>query len=449
MERYIKSEDRNQLSLIPMNLDDMIPEDAEVRALEVIVEKMDICSLGFTYTKTKQTGRPPYDPVDMFKLYIYSYFNGIRSSRKIERECYRNIELMWLLGNLKPDFKTIANFRRNNKSQIKQAFQSFSMICDQLGMVGKEIVAVDGSKFRACNSRDAYYSEKKIDQKLAHYNKSAAEYLKLLDTCDGSEADTVKFTKDELIEKLDKINTRIAELTVMRDVVVENGNICENDTESRMMRTANSGADICHNVQIAVDNKSHIVVAVDVTSQPIDKEQLYNMSSQAKENMAVETLTVVADKGYYSASQFKDCSENAIIPIVPKTISGHIPTDEFDKTTFVYDDEKGGYICPMGVLLSPLKSRKTSAYTAKGYIKYANISACRICQQRSKCTSGKHRMIQDNPPSKILKRGGQASKRQSKGISLAKTAGRTFIWDSKTRIGLHIFSNCRDGKCEG
>lgn len=122
MERYIKSEDRNQLSLIPMNLDDMIPEDAEVRALEVIVEKMDICSLGFTYTKTKQTGRPPYDPVDMFKLYIYSYFNGIRSSRKIERECYRNIELMWLLGNLKPDFKTIANFRRNNKSQIKQAF---------------------------------------------------------------------------------------------------------------------------------------------------------------------------------------------------------------------------------------------------------------------------------------------------------------------------------------
>ena len=393
MERYVKSDDRNQLSFIPMSFDDMIPDDAEVRALEVIVEKMDIRSLGFTYTETKHTGRPPYDPVDMFKLYIYSYFNGIRSSRRIERECYRNIELMWLLGNLRPDFKTIANFRRDNKSQIKQAFQAFSVICDQLGMVGKEIVAVDGSKFRACNSRDAYYSEKKIDQKLAHYNKSAAEYLKLLDACDSSEPDTIKFTKEELVEKLDKINTRIAELTVMRDVVAENGNICETDTESRMMRTANSGADICHNVQIAVDSKSHIVVAVDVTSQPIDKEQLYNMSSQAKENMAVETLTVVADKGYYSSYQFKDCSENGIIPIVPKTVSGHVPTNEFDKNAFTFDSEKGGYFCPMGELLLPFKRR-----TAKtGLVKYANRSACERCQQKSKCTAGKFRAVQDYP----------------------------------------------------
>lgn len=439
MERYVKSDDRNQLSLIPMSLDDMIPEDAEVRALEVIVEKMDIRSLDFKYTETKQTGRPPFDPVDMFKLNIYSYFNGIRSSRKIERECYRNIELMWLIGNLKPDFKTIANFRRDNKSQIKRAFQAFSIICDQLGMIGKEIVAVDGSKFRACNSRDAYYSEKKIDQKLAHYNKAAAEYLKLLDACDREESDSPKFTKDELVEKLDKINTRISELTIMRDAVVENGNICETDTESRMMRTANSGADICHNVQIAVDSKNHMVVAVDVTSQPIDKEQLYNMSAQAKANMGVETLTVVADKGYYSASQFKDCSENGIIPIVPKTISGHIPAEEFDKTAFVYDAEKGGYICPTGIFLSPFKSRKASAYTAKGYIKYANISACKQCQQKSKCTSGKYRMIQDNPLQKYSREVDKRVKDNPKAYLLRKQLAEHPFGTIKRALGFTYF----------
>jgi transposase len=299
---------------------------------------------------------------------------------------------MWLIGNLRPDFKTIANFRHDNKSKIKSAFQAFSVICDQLGMIGKEIVAVDGSKFRACNSREAYYSKKKIDEKLAHYNKSAAEYLKLLDACDGSEPDNPKFTKDELIQKLDKINTRVAELTVIREDVLENGNICETDTDSRMMKTANSGADICHNIQIAVDNKSHIVVAVDVTSQAIDKEQLYNMSAQAKANMEVQTLTVVADKGYYSASQFKECSESGIVPIVPKNIYGRVPSDEFEKTAFTYDDEKGGYICPMGVLLSPFKATSKTS----NYVKYANSSACKQCQERSKCTSGKYRTVQDN-----------------------------------------------------
>lgn len=306
-------------------------------------------------------------------------------------------------------------------------------------MIGKEIVAVDGSKFRACNSRDAYHSEKKIDQKLAHYNKTAAEYLKLLDTCDKKESDTPKFTKEELVQKLDKINTRISELTVMRDFVVENGNICENDTDSRMMRTANSGADICHNVQIAVDSKNHLVVAVDVTSQPIDKEQLYNMSSQAKENMDVPTLTVVADKGYYSASQFKDCSENGIIPIVLKTISGHIPADEFDKTSFAYDEDKGGYICPMGALLSPLKSRDASVYTAKGYIKYANISACRNCGQRSKCTSGKHRMIQDNPLQKYSNEVDKRVKENPKAYLLRKQLAEHPFGTIKRTLGFTYF----------
>jgi len=391
MERYVKSDDRNQLSFMPICFDEMIPEDAEVRALDAIVEKMDIHSLGFKYYETKHTGRPPYDPAVMFKLYIYSYFNGIRSSRKIERECYRNIELMWLLGNLKPDFKTIANFRKDNKTQIKLAFQTFSIICDELGLIGKEMVAVDGSKFRACNSRDAYHSKKKLDEKIAHYTKTAAQYIKLLDSCDNEESKEPKFTKEEINQKLDKISSRLKELQALRIEVAENGNIFETDPDSNMMRTNNNGGDICHNVQIAVDRKNHIVVAVDVTGQPLDKEQLYNISSQAKENMKSEELTVLADRGYYSAPQFKQCDEDNIIPIVPKVVSASAPTLEYDKEEFIYDTERGGYICPAGQLLLPITKSKDDC------IRYANIKACKTCTYKSQCTPGKFRTIQDRP----------------------------------------------------
>lgn len=187
MDRYKTSINRDQFSFIPLCLDDMISTDNEVRAIDAIVNCLDITDMGFVYSETKQTGRKPYSPVDMFKLYAYSYINGIRSSRKIERECYRNIEVMWLIHELKPDFKTIADFRKNNKKPIKLAFRKFSMICDELGLVGKELIAIDGSKFRASNSRMAYHSEKKIEKKIEHYQKVAEEYTKLLDSNDDQE----------------------------------------------------------------------------------------------------------------------------------------------------------------------------------------------------------------------------------------------------------------------
>lgn len=266
MPRYNKSNNRNQLTFEPICLDDMLPVDAEVRALEVIIDKMDIRSLGFTYSETKQTGRPPYDPVDMFKIYAYSYFNGIRSSRKIERECYRNIELMWLIGDIRPDFKTIADFRKDNKAQIKAAFQKFSMICSELGLIGKEIVAIDGSKFRASNSRLKYHSKKKIDEKIKHHAEKVEQYLKLLDACDKEEGAQPQLSRDEIIAKIDKVNERLAELAVLKEEIMQNGTIYETDPDCRMMQVHNHGVDICHNVQIAVDDKNHMVVAVDVTS---------------------------------------------------------------------------------------------------------------------------------------------------------------------------------------
>ena len=205
MNRYKSVDNRDQMNLMPMCMDDMISPDSEVRAIDAIVDKMNIPPIGFTYSATKETGRKPYNPEDMFKLYAYSYFNGIRSSRKIERECYRNIEVMWLINGLKPDFKTIADFRKDNKKQIKLAFHKFSMICDELGLIGKEMVAVDGSKFRASNSRLAYHSEKKIERKIEHYNKTVEQYLKLLDSCDEQESDSItpKLSRAEIEGKIE------------------------------------------------------------------------------------------------------------------------------------------------------------------------------------------------------------------------------------------------------
>jgi transposase len=398
MERYKKSEDRNQLSIQPMCLDDMISENAEVRALEVIVDKMDIRSLGFTHSETKATGRMPYDPVDMFKLYVYSYFNGIRSSRKIERECYRNIELMWLIGNLRPDFKTIADFRKDNKAQIKAAFQRFSMICCELGLVGKEIVAVDGSKFRASNGRLAYHTEKKLDEKIKHHTKVAEQYMKLLDACDKEETEQPKLSKEQIAEKIDKINKRLGELSALREEVKQNGTKYDTDPDSRMMKTNNHGVDICHNVQIAVDDKNHLVVAVDVTSQAVDKEQLHNIASQAKDNLRIDEMTVIADKGYYSAKQFEKCAKDNIVPIVTNANhSFHAVSSGYEKGNFTFDEEKNGYICPHGALLLPSKQRANRSDKWKDYVSYSNPAACRNCPQKENCTLGKYRTIQDKP----------------------------------------------------
>lgn len=187
MERYIESGDRNQLSFHIMSYEDMIEVESPVWAIDAIVSKMDVSSLGFQYSETASTGRKPYNPADMFKLYVYSYFNGIRSSRKIERECHRNIEVMWLINGLAPDFKTIADFRKNNKQAIETAFCRFSLLCASLGLVGKEIVAIDGSKFRACNSANRYFNAGKVKRMLARYEEQAKKYLALLDMNDDSE----------------------------------------------------------------------------------------------------------------------------------------------------------------------------------------------------------------------------------------------------------------------
>jgi len=380
--------------------------------------------MGFTHSSIERTGRRPYDPVDMFKLYIYSYFNGIRSSRRIERECYRNIEVMWLINELKPDFKTIADFRKDNKKQIKLAFRKFGIICDELGLIGKEIIAVDGSKFRASNGRKAYHTEKKLHKTIEYYTQTAEQYIKLLDQCDIDESSTqtAMLTKAQIEERINGIQERLSELEALEKKVKEEGPIYKSDPNSKMMRTNNNGGDICHNVQIAVDDKYHIVVAVDVTSEPIDKQQFHKISLQAKEEMGVDTIIAIADKGYYSASEFAKCKEDNIIPIVSKADhSNTAATLEYGKSRFIYDSKNDAYICPQGHLLRAYKPRKKDPKLA-GHVRYFNSVDCEKCLVRNKCTtSAKGRTIQDRPFQRIAD---EVDKRTATNIVLYKKRQR-------------------------
>lgn len=384
MSRYITGEDRNQLGLTPMCLDDMIAEENPVRAIEAVVESMNIRGLGFVYATTKETGRRPYDPEDMFKLYAYSYYNGIRSSRKIERECHRNIEVMWLVNGLKPDFKTIANFRKDNKQAMKAAFRKFTMICDELNLISKEIVAVDGSKFRACNGRMKYHSKGKIAEKLQHYSEASEKYMNLLNQCDREENENPpsQYTRKELTEKLEKTQKRVSELERISEQVDAEGTIYLTDPDARLMRTHNGGGDISHNVQTAVEAKNHFIVAVDVTSEAVDYAQLHNIANQAKEELAVDELTVIADKGYYSGEQFAKCKADGIHPIAPHPDKGGGQERGYTKGYFQYDRESDSYRCPQGrTLAQPIRRREKR----KGD-RYYNPHACAACPVKEKCT---------------------------------------------------------------
>ena len=227
MARYKKEElNRNQMNIIPESYDDKIAEDNPVRVIDILIDSIDMQELGFTHAQTKKTGRKPYDPKDMCKLYVYGYYEGIRSSRKLERECKRNVEVMWLLKNLTPDFKTIADFRKDNLEPLSNIFKQFSMLCKELGLYGKEIIAVDGSKFRANNSRRKNYTKRKVKKQITHFQESARKYLDILEKGDHAESqETVNLTTEEIQEKIDHAQKRIKELTQLEKQIEEEGEV--------------------------------------------------------------------------------------------------------------------------------------------------------------------------------------------------------------------------------
>ena len=384
--RHKKGISREQLSFEPLCFDALIDEENSVRAIEAIVNRFDLVSMNFQYSEPKETGRRPYAPSDMLKLYLYGYFNGVRSSRKLERECSRNVELMWLIGCLKPDFKTIADFRKNNQHSIQQMFVQFSLICDELGLLGKEVVAIDGSKFRASNSSNSYWTKKKIADKRKEYAKAAEKYTELLDTCDREEEGSRAakgYTRKDLEQRLDWIQNKVNKLEAIAPIVEEQGDISMTDPDARKMKHLNGANEVSHNVQIAVDEKNHMIVAVDVTSQAIDYQQFYPMSKQAKENLGVDALTVIADRGYFSAEQLALAEQEGVTPIVSKPERAWSPDPRYTSSNFIYDEQRDCYICPQGkLLLRKGKKPKTSS-------EYGSKRICENCHVRDKCTTNK------------------------------------------------------------
>jgi len=352
---HVEGSERRQKIFLPDMLDEYVGEDNPVRFIDAFVDKLDLRKIGFKHSVPSETGRPSYDPGDLLKLYVYGYLNQIRSSRKLERECSRNLELVWLMKKLTPDFKTIADFRKNNVDSIKPVFKEFVYLCKSLDLYGSELVGIDGSKFKALNSKDkSYFHEKKLENSLKLMNEKIERYLKELEEND-EEKDDDNQKVQRLKEKISKLEEKRSEYVRIQNEMKASGKkeVTLNDPESRLMKTG-KGLDVCYNVESAVDSKNHLVCEYYVTNHPSDRNELANVAMGAMKTLGVGKLDATADRGFFDAEHIKECVDNGITPYVTEQKSigsakrAGIPTPDFYKSEFVYDKEEDFYTCPAG-----------------------------------------------------------------------------------------------------
>ena len=386
---YIQGADRAQALLFPEVLDEYVTEDNPVRFLDAFVDSLDLSTLGFQRATAKDTGRPPYQPGDLLRLYLYGYLNRLRSSRRLEQETHRNVELMWLLRKLQPDFKTIADFRKDNLDALKQVCREFTRLCRKLELFGGELVAIDGSKFRAVNSKRRNYSERKLRHTLAEIDAKIDSYLRQLDEADAAEADSTRPTATQLQEKIDQLKQRHAKNAQLLGQLQTNGQsqVSLTDPDARSMKVGQS-TEVCYNVQTAVDARHKLIVDHQVTNAVTDLGQLTPMALQAKQTLGVEKLEAVADMGYYWGAQVKECAEAGITCYIPKPLtSANTHQGLFGKERFVYDVGRDCYRCPAGQELS----YRSSSFELGRAIRYyrAPLSACRACALKAQCTRNK------------------------------------------------------------
>ncbi|MCK5396054.1 MAG: IS1182 family transposase [Gammaproteobacteria bacterium] len=390
MTDFIEGENRTQATLFPERLDDYITEDNAVRVIDVFIDGINLSGLGFK-TVPEVTGRPAYHPATLLKLYVYGYLNRVHSTRRLEREAGRNVELMWLMGRLAPDFKTIADFRKDNAKAIRLVCRDFVMICRKLGLFSEAFVAIDGSKFKAVNNRDRNYTRAKLKRRLEDIDKSINRYLAQIESADRLEAPIAKGKTERLETKISKLKKEIARLNTIEVQLqaTPDKQISLTDPDSRSMKSRGAGI-VGYNVQTAVDTKHHLIIAHEVTNIGTDRSQLKNVSAQAKEAMAVDALSVVADRGYYNGEEIKACDDANINVYLPKCqTSGNQAKGLFGKRDFIYKPEDDEYECPDG---------KRAIYRFTGTEKGKTIrrywsSACTNCSIKSQCTTGVNRRI--------------------------------------------------------
>lgn len=392
MSGFIEGEDRSQATLFPERIDDYITEDSAVRVIDVFVDELDLSGLGFK-TAPEATGRPGYHPSLMLKLYIYGYLNRIQSSRRLEQEANRNVELMWLLGRLAPDFKTIADFRRNNGEAIRLVCREFVMLCRKLNLFSEAFVAIDGSKFRAVNNRNKNFSKAKIKARLQQIDASIERYLGEIASTDKREGKGPEAKTERLENKIAALREEIKTLKKLevRMLAAPDQQISQTDPDARAMATAGRGkAIVGYNVQSAVDTKHHLIVAHQVTNIGSDRSQLSNIARQAKEAIGSDELTVLADRGYFNGPEILACEEAGITPYVPKTqTSNNQARGLFGKRDFIYIASDDEYECPAG---ERLIYRFTSQEAKKTIHRYWS-SACPHCSIKSRCTTGQNRRV--------------------------------------------------------
>ncbi len=388
MSGFIEGEDRTQATLFPERIDDYVAEDSPVRVVDVFIDDLDISGLGFR-TEPNATGRPSYHPKMMLKLYVYGYLNRVQSSRRLEREAQRNVELMWLTGRLAPDFKTIADFRKDNGEAIRLVCREFVMLCRKLGLLNNTLVAIDGSKFKAVNNRDKNFTRAKMKRRLAEVEASVDRYLTQLTEVDATETDDDK--GPELERKITQLREEMARLKKFEVRMLEapDKQLSLTDPDARSMNSRGTGM-VGYNVQSAVDSQHHLIIAHEVTNVGSDRSQLANVAKQAKETLQAETLDVVADRGYYNGDEIRACEQAGIDAYLPKPkTSGNKAKGLFDRSAFTYVDKDDEYECPAG---ERLIYRFTRTEKGKDIRRYWS-SACPRCPIKAQCTTGDNRRV--------------------------------------------------------
>jgi transposase len=411
--------DRSQTLLFPERLEDYIGAENPVRFLDAFVGSLDLHALGFAKARCAHTGRPPYAPAALLKLYLYGYLHRVRSSRLLEAECHRNVEVIWLLGKLTPDFKTIADFRKDNLAPLKAVARSFTLLCRQLELFGGELLAIDGSKFAAVNARDQNFNAGRLQELIDRADARLAEYLQQLEASDTAEPGPGAVSQSELAAKIAALQEKSDwHKELLGQLDAEQKQISVTDPDTRKMKTAH-GSLIGYNAQIAVDAKHKLIAADDVTSQVNDYQQLTNVAVTAKANLGLTPTEVVADAGYYNASEVSRCAEQGITTYLPKAdTSANTARGLYGKSQFKYDAAKNEYTCPAGAALT----YRFSTYELGRELKYYRAKNCKTCPLKSRCTRNQNnRTITREANEHLMEAMAARMKRQPGKFKLRKT----------------------------
>jgi transposase len=394
MKRFVEGTDRGQTTLFPECLADWIDENNPVQVIDVFVDELDLAELGFDGVAPETTGRPSYHPSVLLKLYIYGYLNRVQSSRRLEREAARNVEVMWLTGRLVPDHKTIADFRKDSGGAIRKVCAQFIMLCRRLHLFTEVSAAIDGSKFKAVNNRDKNFTRAKMERRLAQIEESVARYLHQLDSADRQEPSQARTTKtNRLKEKIAKLKQEVQRLHGLkaRMLAAPDQQISLTDPDSRSMATSGRGSGVVgYNVQVAVDTEHHLIIAHEVTNVGSDRAQLAHMAKQTKATLEAENLDVIADRGYFSGEEILECDKAGITVTLPKPMTSHsIAEGRFGKQDFRYVAAEDVYICPAGERLAYHYTTEEKGLILRRYW----TSACQGCAIKHRCTTAKERRI--------------------------------------------------------